>query len=64
MRRREQHAGSADVLVRYMPRELQLQVTDDRAGGDSGAACRPPGSASGCTAATCARRTDRPAASG
>jgi signal transduction histidine kinase len=31
----EQGAEQADVLVRYKPRELQLQVTDDRAGGDS-----------------------------
>jgi signal transduction histidine kinase len=32
----EQGAGSAEVRVRYRPRELQLQVTDDRATGDSG----------------------------
>jgi signal transduction histidine kinase len=31
----ESAAGVADVLVRYTPRELQLQVNDDRAGGDS-----------------------------
>jgi signal transduction histidine kinase len=31
----EKEAGSADVLVRYRPAELQLQVSDDRAGGAS-----------------------------
>jgi signal transduction histidine kinase len=31
----ENEARAADVLVRYTPRELQLQVNDDRAAGDS-----------------------------
>jgi signal transduction histidine kinase len=31
----ENAAREADVLVRYAPRELRLQVSDDRAGGDS-----------------------------
>jgi signal transduction histidine kinase len=31
----ENAAREADVLVRYAPRELQVQVRDDRAGGDS-----------------------------
>ena len=31
----ENAARTADVLVRYTPRELQLQVKDDRAAGDS-----------------------------
>jgi signal transduction histidine kinase len=33
---REHDAGQAEVFVRYTPRELQLQVTDDRAEGGSG----------------------------
>jgi len=33
---RANDAREADVLVRYKPRELQLQVTDDRSDGDSG----------------------------
>jgi signal transduction histidine kinase len=33
---RENGAREAEVLVRYRPRELQLQVTDDRSDGDSG----------------------------
>jgi signal transduction histidine kinase len=32
----ENAARTADVLVRYTPRELQLQVNDDRAAGNSG----------------------------
>jgi signal transduction histidine kinase len=31
----EREAGSAEVRVRYTPRELQVQVTDDRTAGDS-----------------------------
>jgi signal transduction histidine kinase len=31
-----QGAGQAEVFVRYRPRELQIQVTDDRPDGDSG----------------------------
>jgi signal transduction histidine kinase len=33
---RENQAQEAEVFVRYRPRELQLQVTDDRSDGDSG----------------------------
>jgi signal transduction histidine kinase len=33
---RENDAREAEVIVRYRPRELQLQVTDDRSDGDSG----------------------------
>jgi signal transduction histidine kinase len=33
---RENDAQEAEVFVRYRPRELQLQVTDDRSDGDSG----------------------------
>ncbi len=33
---REHDAQEAEVFVRYRPRELQLQVTDDRSDGDSG----------------------------
>jgi signal transduction histidine kinase len=33
---RANHAGEAEVYVRYRPRELQLQVIDDRSHGDPG----------------------------
>jgi len=39
----EQDAGRAEVLVRYTPRELQLQVIDDRVAGDSKRLGRPEG---------------------